>query len=58
MTPVTATLPRPHVSALEAIHKADERLTARFADRMTVNHDLDRTRVSFQANKTQVRHRR
>lgn len=46
-----------HAKALATIRKADDRLRNRFADRMAVNHDLDRTLVSFQANKTEERHR-
>jgi DNA modification methylase len=57
MTQVTAKLPREHVAALEAIRQADTCLCRRFADRMTVNRDLDRTLVSFQANKGAHRHR-
>ena len=57
MSDATATLPAEHVIALTAIRQADERLRERFADRMAVNHDLDRTLVSFQANKAEGRHR-
>ena len=41
------------MTALEAIRQAEDRLTARFADKLVVNHDLNRTLVSFQANKRQ-----
>ncbi|MCY2990533.1 MAG: site-specific DNA-methyltransferase [Planctomycetota bacterium] len=57
MSDATATLPAEHVIALTAIREADNRLHKRFADRMAVNQDLDRTLVSFQANKSEVRHR-
>ncbi len=42
---------------LERIAIADERLRDRFAAKMTVNGDLDRTLVSFQANKNETGHR-
>ncbi len=57
MSDATATLPAEHVIALTAIREADDRLHKRFADRLAVNRDLDRTLVSFQANKSEVRHR-
>lgn len=44
-------------SLLEGIADADRRLTERFADRLVVNQDLDRTLVSFQANKAEQEHR-
>jgi DNA modification methylase len=42
---------------LEAIGRAEQKLRGEFADRMSVNQDLDRTLVSFQANKKEVGHR-
>jgi DNA modification methylase len=39
------------VATLETIKEAERELTRRFADRLVVNCDLDRTLVSFQANK-------
>ena len=57
MPQVPPTLTSEHRSALDEIRQADARLSHRFADRLIVNHDLDRTLVSFQANKAAVRHR-
>lgn len=42
---------------LTRIKAADDELTLRFANKMRVNDDLDRTLVSFQANKTEIGHR-
>ncbi len=42
---------------LAKIRKADVELTDRFSDKLEVNHDLDRTLVSFQANKAENGHR-
>lgn len=42
---------------LSCIKKADEELTNRFARKMQVNEDLDRSLVSFQANKAEIGHR-
>jgi DNA modification methylase len=42
---------------LRAIQQADQRLHAKYRDNLQVNHDLDRTLVSFQANKTKNGHR-
>jgi len=42
---------------LEAIKEADERLHAKYRDKLQVNYDLDRTMVSFQANKNKNGHR-
>jgi len=42
---------------LEDIREADERLHAQFKNRLQVNRDLDRTLVSFQANKNKNGHR-
>ena len=42
---------------LEEIKKADDRLHAQFVEKLQVNYDLDRTLVSFQANKTKNGHR-
>lgn len=57
MTATSSAIPAEHIEALGAIKEADERLRVRFADRMAINHDLDRTLVSFQANKKAQRHR-
>ena len=46
-----------HAKILEEIKAADDRLHAHFADKLQVNYDLDRTLVSFQANKTKNGHR-
>lgn len=42
---------------LESIEKAEIELERRFADRLHVNADLDRSLVSFQANKGEIGHR-
>jgi len=42
---------------LEKVRRADGQLQAHFASKMSVNEDLDRTLVSFQANKSEVGHR-
>jgi len=44
-------------TALDEIRQADTRLSRRFVRRTVVNPDLDRTLVSFQANKTENGHR-
>lgn len=46
-----------HVEMLDRINAADAALTERFREKMRVNGDLDRTLVSFQANRTEVGHR-
>ncbi|GIK23703.1 MAG: hypothetical protein BroJett005_31170 [Ignavibacteriota bacterium] len=46
-----------HVDMLARIKAAEEELTRRFVDKMEVNEDLDRTLVSFQANKSEIGHR-
>jgi hypothetical protein len=46
-----------HVDMLARIKAADDELTRRFANKMAVNEDLDRTLVSFQANKSEIGHR-
>lgn len=56
MTTTTAISER-HLEMLQGIKCADDELTHRFAEKMRVNGDLDRTLVSFQANKTEVGHR-
>lgn len=56
MTPTMELSPR-HIEMLGRIKAADEQITQRFSEKMRVNHDLDRTLVSFQANKTEVGHR-
>jgi DNA modification methylase len=45
------------VKLLQAIKEADERLHAKYRDKLQVNYDLDRTLVSFQANKDKNGHR-
>lgn len=45
------------VKILQAIKEADERLHAKYRDKIQVNYDLDRTLVSFQANKDKNGHR-
>lgn len=46
-----------HTRILQEIRAADERLHAQFTEKLQVNYDLDRTLVSFQANKTKNGHR-
>ena len=46
-----------HTKILEEIKAADDRLHAKFREKLRVNYDLDRTLVSFQANKTKNGHR-
>ena len=46
-----------YTKILEEIKTADDRLHAQFVDKLQVNYDLDRTLVSFQANKTKNGHR-
>ncbi len=41
------------MAVLDAIKDADNQLTRRFGDKLVVNRDLNRTLVSFQANKRQ-----
>lgn len=53
----TTEIPARHVEMLSRIKAADDDLTERFREKMRVNGDLDRTLVSFQANKTEVGHR-
>lgn len=50
-------LPARHIDMLAEIRAADHELADRFSKKMRVNHDLDRTLVSFQANKEEVEHR-
>jgi len=54
---VTTEISQRHVDMLARIKAADEELTGRFVDKMEVNDDLDRTLVSFQANKGEIGHR-
>lgn len=42
---------------LDAIRRAEKELERRFEEKLVVNHDLDRTLVSFQANKRQNHYR-
>ncbi len=53
----TTEISQRHVEMLARIQAADEELTGRFVDKMKVNDDLDRTLVSFQANKSEIGHR-
>ncbi len=52
-----AELPPRHLDFLAEIEKADQTLTERFASKIKVNRDLDRTLVSFQANREEIGHR-
>lgn len=56
MTTIKEVSPR-HVKMLVRIKAADDDLTQRFSQKMRVNGDLNRTLVSFQANKTENGHR-
>ncbi len=56
MTTPTEISPR-HREMLRQIKAADDELSRRFSAKMRVNSDLDRTLVSFQANKVEVGHR-
>src|SRR5437763_1373115 len=42
---------------LPLIERAEKHLTAQYSGNLVVNHDLDRTLVSFQANKSENGHR-
>jgi len=46
-----------HLGILQEIRAADEKLHSRFSDKLQVNYALDRTLVSFQANKSKNGHR-
>ncbi len=46
-----------HVEMLALIDEADRALLGRFAPKMQVNRNLDRTLVSFQANREEIGHR-
>ncbi|MGB9407713.1 MAG: DNA methyltransferase, partial [Terracidiphilus sp.] len=50
-------LPLEHVEMLSRIDEADQALMERFAFKMEVNRDLDRSLVSFQANREEIGHR-
>jgi len=50
-------IPVRHREMLAQIKEADQDLTRRFAAKAQVNHDLDRTLVSFQANRQEMGHR-
>ena len=45
------------LEVIEGIRTADEKLHLQFSDKLRVNYDLDRTLVSFQANKSKNGHR-
>jgi hypothetical protein len=53
----TVEIPQQHAEMLARIKTADDELTRRFVEKLRVNEDLDRTLVSFQANKTEMGHR-
>lgn len=46
-----------HIGTLEEIRAVDEKLHLKFSDKLQVNNALDRTLVSFQANKSKNGHR-
>lgn len=46
-----------HIGILDEIKTVDESLCLKFSDKLQVNYDLDRTLVSFQANKSKNGHR-
>lgn len=50
-------LPLQHSEMLSRIDEADQALLERFAPKMEVNRDLDRSLVSFQANRDEIGHR-
>jgi tRNA G10 N-methylase Trm11 len=50
-------LPLQHLEMLSRIDEADQVLMERFAPKMEVNRDLDRSLVSFQANREEIGHR-
>jgi DNA modification methylase len=54
---LTIKIPAHHVEMLDRIKAADDELTERFRDKMQVNGALDRSLVSFQANKCEIGHR-
>ena len=39
---------------LDSVYEANGRLADTYADKLRVNHDLDRTLVSFQANRRET----
>src|SRR5438128_11573198 len=53
----TTEISQRHVEMLARIKAADDEIEDRFRDKMRVNSDLNRTLVSFQANKAEVGHR-
>ncbi len=50
-------IPQRHIEMLAGIKAAEAELTQRFAEKMSVNADLDRRLVSFQANREESGHR-
>lgn len=50
-------LPQEHLEMLSQIEEADQALMERYASKMKINRDLDRTLVSFQANREEIGHR-
>jgi len=50
-------LPLQHINMLSQIEEADRVLLLRFASKMEINRDLDRTLVSFQGNRQEIGHR-
>jgi len=55
--PVLKELPQAHVEMLKQIREANDELTRRYQQKMVVNADLDRSLVSFQANREEIGHR-
>ena len=55
--PVLKELPQAHVEMLKQIRAANDELTRRYQQKMVVNADLDRSLVSFQANREEIGHR-
>lgn len=55
--PVLKELPQAHVEMLKQIREANDELTRRYQHKMVVNADLDRSLVSFQANREEIGHR-
>lgn len=54
---MTTQIPAHHIEMLNRIKVVDDDLTERFREKMQVNRVLDRSLVSFQANKAEVGHR-
>ncbi len=56
-TAYTEVVASDHLGILQEIRAADEKLHSKFSDKLQINYDLDRTLVSFQANKSKNGHR-